>query len=72
MGHPDISCALQTGYPTFISPENRDTSENRQDFIDDHTVELVQWLRLGHPEILDEFIEFSDTVCSVSYQNWLN
>ena len=34
-----------------------DTPERRAEYIDDHRVELVEWLRLGYPEILDEFIE---------------
>ena len=70
--HPDISSALATGYPCGAEPENRDTPENRADYIDDHRIELVEWLRMGYPEILDEFIEFSGNVCSVSYKNWLN
>lgn len=35
-----------------------DTPERRAEYIDDHRVELVEWLRLGYPEILDEFIEY--------------
>lgn len=72
MEHPDIVSALRTGYATFQAPENRDTPENREDYIDEHTMELVRWLRLGHPEILDEFIEFSGQACAVGYKNWLN
>lgn len=34
-----------------------DTPERRAEYIDDHKQELVEWLRLGYPEILDEFIE---------------
>lgn len=34
-----------------------DTPERRAEYIDDHKHELVEWLRLGYPEILDEFIE---------------
>lgn len=49
-----------------------DTPENRADYIDSHRIELVEWLRMGYPEILDEFIESSGNICSVGYQNWLN
>lgn len=72
MEHPDITSALRTGYPAFINAENRDTPENREDYIDEHSTELIRWLRMGHPEVLDEFIEFSGQACAVSYQNWLN
>lgn len=34
-----------------------DTPERRAAYIDDHKEELVEWLRLGYPDILDEFIE---------------
>ena len=34
-----------------------DTPERRAEYIDDHKEELVEWLRLGYPDILDEFIE---------------
>lgn len=34
-----------------------DTPERRAEYIDDHKAELVEWLRLGYPDILDEFIE---------------
>lgn len=70
--HWDVTSAQRTGYAAYQANENRDTPENREDYIDDHTLELVTWLRLGHPEILDEFIEFSGNVCAVSYKNWLN
>ena len=72
MDHPDVASALRTGYPTFQSAENHDSPENRADYIDDHMVELVMWLRLGYPDILDEFIEMSDQICSVGYKTWLN
>lgn len=34
-----------------------DTPERRAEYIDDHKEELVEWLRMGYPDILDEFIE---------------
>lgn len=34
-----------------------DTAERRAEYIDDHRLELVEWLREGYPGILDEFIE---------------
>lgn len=70
--HPDITAALITGYPTFQATENQDSPENRADYIDDHMAELVKWLRMGYPDILDEFIEMSGQICSVGYKTWLN
>ena len=70
--HPDITAAACTGFASFQSVENRDTPENRADYIDDHMLELVRWLRRGYPEVLDEFIEFSGQACRTSYQDWLN
>lgn len=72
MQHPDITSALRTGYPANQSPENLDTPEAREDYIDEHMLELVKWLRLGYPEILEEFIEMSGQICSMSYKDWLN
>ena len=70
--HPDITAAARTGFASFQGVENRDTPENRADYIDDHMLELVRWLRRGYPEVLDEFIEFSGQACAMSYQDWLN
>ena len=70
--HPDISAASRTGFAAFQNPESRDTPENRADYIDDHMLELVHWLRRGYPEVLDEFIQFSGQACAMSYQDWLN
>ena len=70
--HPDITAALITGHPTFQATENQDSPENRADYIDDHMAELVKWLRMGYPDILDEFIEMSGQICSVGYKTWLN
>lgn len=66
--HPDITSALITGYPTFHAAENQDSPENRADYIDDHMAELVKWLRIGYPDILDEFIEMH----GFDYRMWLN
>ena len=68
MEHPDVTCALRTGYAAFQNPENRDTPENRKEFIDENSGLLLQWLRLGYPEILEEFIEMHAT----DYREWLN
>ena len=70
--HPDITASLITGYPTFQATVNQDSPENRADYIDDHMAELVKWLRMGYPDILDEFIEMSGQICSVGYKTWLN
>ena len=70
--HWDVASGQRTGYAVYQNTENRDTPENREDYIDDHMLELVTWLRLGHQEVLDEFIEFSGQACMVSYRDWLN
>lgn len=70
--HWDVTNGQRTGYAVYQNTENRDTPENREDYIDDHMLELVTWLRLGHQEVLDEFIEFSGQACMVSYRDWLN
>lgn len=36
---------------------SHDTPEHRAEYIDDHKEELVEWLRDGYQDILDEFIE---------------
>ena len=72
LDHPDVASAERTGYATFQSTENQDSPENRADYIDDHMAELVKWLRIGYPDILDEFIEMSGQICSVGYKTWLN
>jgi hypothetical protein len=72
MEHPDITSALRTGCAALQCEENQDTPENRAEYIEDHMSELVNWLRLGYPEILDEFIEFSAQACRQSYKAWLN
>lgn len=70
--HPDIRSALRSGYASFQREENRDTPEHRARYIEEHTQELVEWLRLGYPEVLEEFICFSDQVCRESYRDWLD
>ena len=68
MEHPDITAALRTGYPSYQSEENQDTPESRAEFIEDHTDELLSWIRDNHPDLLDEYIEEHKT----QYKNWLN
>ena len=72
MQHPDITAALREGYPNWQSRENRDTPQARGEYVEEHTLELVKWLGLGYPEILEEFIEMSGQFCSESYREWLN
>ena len=69
--HGQVTSILATGYPIYIG-ENQDTSEARDEYIDDHRIELVRWLRALHQDVLDEFIEASGNACIVSYQDWLN
>ena len=71
MQHPDITAALRDGYPDWQGKENQDTPEAREDYIDEYVTDLVKWLHLGYPEILDEFIEMSGQICAFSYKDWL-
>lgn len=66
--HPDITAALRTGYASYQNEENQDTPESREEFIEDHTNELLAWIRATLPEVLEEFIEKHET----QYKNWLN
>lgn len=68
MQHPDITAIERDGYPANCSGENRDTPEARNDYIEEHTEELLEWMRLGYPEILEEFIELR----ACDYRTWLN
>lgn len=70
--HFDVMAAARTGYAGFQNPENQDSPENRAEYIEEHAGELIDWLRLGYPEILEEFIAFSGQACRTSYQQWLN
>ena len=68
MEHPDVASAERTGYATFQSTDNHDSPENRLDFINENPELLIKWLRLGYPDILDEFIEMH----RFDYRMWLN
>lgn len=66
--HHDITAAERDGYPSWQAAENRDTPKARADYIEEHTKELLEWMRLGYPEILEEFIELR----AWHYRAWLN
>lgn len=70
--HSDIASSYRSGYASYQSEENRDNPENRARYIEDHMLELVEWLHQGYREVLDEFIESSGQVCRESYESWLN
>lgn len=70
--HPDLCAAARTGFASFQTPDNLDSPENRADYIEEHSTEFLKWVRLGYPEVLDEFIECSGQACRTSYQDWLN
>ena len=70
--HPDIRSAFRSGYASFQRAENGDTPEQRAQYIEEHVPELLEWLRLGYPEVLEEFICFSAQACRESYEDWLN
>lgn len=68
MQHPDITSALRTGYPVNQSPENRDTPEAREEYMEENAGKVVGWLRLNYPELLEEFME----LYRGDYLDWLN
>ncbi len=66
--HPDITAAMRTGYPEYVNSENQDSPENREQFINERPNLLIRWLRLGYPDILEEYIEMNGP----DYREWLN
>lgn len=66
--HPDITAAMRTGYPEYVNSENQDSPENREQFINERPDLLIRWLRLGYPDILEEYIEMNGP----DYREWLN
>ena len=66
--HPDITAAMRTGYPEHMNSENQDSPENRTQFINERPDLLIRWLRLGYPDILEEYIEMNGPY----YREWLN
>lgn len=72
MQHPDVSAALSTGYATFQAKENKDTLETRFEFLEEHQVEFLKWIRDGYPDLMEEFIEFGRHYHKADYQDWLN
>lgn len=66
--HPDITCAQRYGYARFQSTENLDSPENRMEYVKECIYDLFDWLKLGYPEILDEFVEHNEW----DYRSWLN
>ena len=64
--HPDITSAAYTGYASYQNPENRDTPEHRKAYIEERYLDLLRWMRIEYPEILDEFIECSKDTCMLS------
>lgn len=66
--HPDIIAAMRTGYPEYVNPENQDSPENREQFINERPDLLIRWLRIGYPDILEEYIEMN----GLDYREWMN
>ena len=66
--HPDITASMRTGYPEYVNSENQDSPENREQFINERPELLIRWLRLGYPDILEEYIEMNGP----DYREWLN
>lgn len=66
MEHPDITRALQTGFPG--AAENLDTPETRMEYIEDTADDFLYWMKREYPEILEEYIERNE----LKYLSWLN
>ena len=66
--HPDVACALRTGFPSFTPPENPDTPESRRDYLEEHFHGFLDWLSNGDQDVLDRFF----TENGWDYKNWLN
>ena len=66
--HPDITAAMRTGYPEYVNPGNQDSPENREQFINERPDLLIRWLRIGYPDILEEYIEMN----GLDYREWMN
>lgn len=50
----------------------KDTPENRAEYVEEHSSELIRWLRDGYPDILDEFLEYAPRYGAEKYEEWLN
>ena len=72
MQHPDITAAQRTGWAGFQSHGNRDTPESRWEFVEEHQVEFLRWLREGCPQLAEEFIRFGFHYHRCDYEQWLN
>ena len=70
--HPDVTAIQRYGYPCWQEDENKDCPENRARYIEEYQNELVEWLRTGYPEILDEFLEYAPGYGCTKYKDWLN
>lgn len=67
MEHPDITAACLNGYPAWMRTKAEDCPELREMYIDERKLDLVEWIRKNHPDLVDEWLESSD-----DYQQWLN
>ena len=55
--HPDITSALQCGYPSGAAQENQDTPENRREFAEEFFSDFLAIAQDGDPDILEHFVE---------------
>lgn len=66
MEHPDITAALQNGYPKANTRrEDLDTPDMRAAYIREYKDELIDYLKKKHPEIVEDWMN------ETGYLGWL-
>lgn len=75
MEHPDVTSALNTGYATYQSAENKACEEEWNEYLDFYQNKIMEWLKDGYQDILREFAE-SHAICTtygaMTYEDFLN
>ncbi|MCI8594099.1 MAG: hypothetical protein HFF09_02445 [Oscillospiraceae bacterium] len=64
--HPDVTWALETGYPTG-NEEIKDTREDRKAFAEVYAREFFDYLAENEPSMIDGFVEENWWM----YEEWL-
>lgn len=66
--HPDVTAAVETGWPRGAAVENRDCREYRVEYAMERFKAFLEFALDGDPELLDHFIAHERP----SYRDWLN
>ena len=66
--HPDITCALATGYATFSQPASEPTELDREEFVKDNAGLVVLWMLGNYREVLEEYIQEHEA----QFRAWMN